>query len=226
MIDQWCSVAYSEIARYTDLIVAICRGTLVPYSKPVSLLTAKVFRVCSWINAQMQTTWTERQIKTLKVLEEHLQTRTYFVGERITVADITLASTIQRAFERTLDATVRAQFPNVIRFLETITHHPKMYEAFGDTYYVDKAIAYTPPPKEKKEPAKPPPAPAPKAEKKPKKEVDDDDEDDNLVPEEPKQKNPLDSLPKSNFNLEDWKRAYSNMDTRGAGGAIEWFYER
>jgi len=38
-------------------------------------------------------------------------------------------------------------------------------------------------------------------------------------------KNPLDDLPKSTFNLEDWKRAYSNKETRGAGGAIEWFYE-
>ena len=44
--------------------------------------------------------------------------------------------------------------------------------------------------------------------------------------EEPKAKNPLDSLPKSTFNLEDWKRAYSNKDTRGADGSIEWFYQK
>ena len=175
----------------------------------------------------MQTYWTERQVKTLKVLEQHLQTRTYFVGERITLADITLASVLQRAFERTLDASVRANFPNVIRFLETIVNHPKMKDVFGKTEYAEKAIAFVPPPKEKKETAKPAATPAPKAEKKPKKEVDDDDDDDiNLVPEEPKAKNPLDSLPKSNFNLEDWKRAYSNLDTRGPGGSLEWFYDK
>ena len=44
--------------------------------------------------------------------------------------------------------------------------------------------------------------------------------------EEPKAKNPLDSLPKSTFNLEDWKRAYSNLDTRGPGGSLEWFYQQ
>jgi len=33
-------------------------------------------------------------------------------------------------------------------------------------------------------------------------------------------------LPKSSFNLEDWKRAYSNMETRGEGGSIQWFYEK
>jgi elongation factor 1-gamma len=86
-------------------------------------------------------------------------------------------------------------------------------------------LQYTPPPKEKKEKA--PPAPAqPKAEKKPKKEVDDDDDDDKPYEEAPKEKNPLDLLPKSTFNLEDWKRAYSNLDTRGAGGSLEWFYQK
>ena len=55
---------------------------------------------------------------------------------------------------------------------------------------------------------------------------EEDEEDEPLVPEEPKAKNPLDSLPKSNLNLEDWKRAYSNLDTRGAGGSLEWFYEK
>jgi elongation factor 1-gamma len=86
-------------------------------------------------------------------------------------------------------------------------------------------LQYTPPPKEKKEKA--PPAPAqPKAEKKPKKEDDDDDDDDKPYEEAPKEKNPLDLLPKSTFNLEDWKRAYSNKDTRGAGGSLEWFYQK
>ena len=46
------------------------------------------------------------------------------------------------------------------------------------------------------------------------------------MPAEPKVKNPLDDLPKSAFNLEEWKRQYSNLDTRGAGGSLEWFYEK
>ena len=107
---------------------------------------------------------------------------------------------------------------------DTIVNQPKLASVFGTTAFVEKALQYTPPPKEKKAPA----APAqPKAEKKPKKEEADDEEDDDKPYEEaPKEKNPLDLLPKSTFNLEDWKRAYSNKDTRGAGGAIEWFYEK
>ena len=122
----------------------------------------------------------------------------------------------------TIDASLRAQLPNVMRHFETIVNQPSMKEVWGEVTYIDKALQYVPPPKEKKEP-KPAAAPAPKAEK-PKKEAE--EEEDDIPRDEPKAKNPLDSLPKSKFNLEDWKRAYSNKDTRGAGGSLEWFYEK
>lgn len=161
----------------------------------------------------------------MNTLEAHLATSTYLVSERITLADITLASVLQLAFAVTFDAAARATKPNIMRFFETIVNHPKMKSIYGETNFAEKAMQYTPPPKEKKEP-KPAAVPAPKAEKKPKKVEEDEEDDGNLVPEEPKAKNPLDFLPKSEFNLEDWKRAYSNMDTRGAGGSLEWFYSK
>ncbi|KAJ6578696.1 elongation factor 1-gamma [Mycena vulgaris] len=150
--------------------------------------------------------------------------RTFFVGERITVADIFIASSLQRACNVTIDTPVRAKLPNLFRHLETIVNQPALANVFPPTTVLEKAPVYVAPKKEKE--AKPAPAPAaPKAEKKPKPKAEDDDEDDNLVPEEPKAKNPLDDLPKSTLNLEDWKRAYSNKETRGAGGALEWFYQ-
>lgn len=133
----------------------------------------------------------------------------------------------QSAVAVTIDAALRPKYPNLIRHLETIVNQPKLKEIYGDINYCEKAAQFTPPAKEKKEP-KAAAAPAPKekkAEKKPMKE-DDDDEEEPLVPAEPKVKNPLDDLPKSTFNLEDWKRAYSNKETRGAGGAVEWFYQK
>ena len=131
---------------------------------------------------------------------------------------------IQRAVAVNVDAELRKELPNVIRHLETVVNQPALKNIFGPIEYAEKALQYTPPAKEKKEP-KPAPPPAPKAEKKPKKEEEEEEEDD-LIKEEPKAKNPLDSLPKSTFNLEDWKRAYSNKDTRGADGSIEWFYQK
>jgi len=209
LIDQWIHLCDSEVDTFTNLIHGLCLGRF-PYNK------------------QTHTGLTERQTRTLHTLEAHISTRTFFVGERITLADLHVASTIQKAVALTIDAALRAQLPNLVRHLETITNQPKLKDVFGETTYVEKAIQFTPPPKEKKEKeAKAAPAaPAPKAEKKPKaKEADDDEEEEDPALAEPKVKNPLDDLPKSTFNLEDWKRAYSNKETRGAGGAIEWFYE-
>jgi elongation factor 1-gamma len=131
---------------------------------------------------------------------------------------------IQRAAAVTLDAAVRAQVPNLVRHFETIVNQPQLTAIYEATPYLEKALQFVPPPKEKKE-AKPAAPAAPKAEKKAATKNDDDDDDD-APPPPPKVHNPLDDLPKSKFNLEDWKRAYSNNETRGAGGALEWFYKK
>lgn len=156
------------------------------------------------------------------------------VTERITVADILFAAVVQHSLAYTLGKEERAQIPSVLRHFETIYNIPEIKAVLGETEYIEKPATFVPPKKDKpaaeakpKEPKaeKPKAEPKPKAEKKPKEDEEDDDID--LVPKEaPKEKNPLDLLPKSTFNLEDWKRAYSNMDTRGAGGSIEWFYKK
>lgn len=177
---------------------------------------------------QLHTFSTERLVRALNTLEGILLTRTYLVGERLTLADITVASAIFQSVSFNIDAPLRATLPNTLRHLDLIINQPKIKEVFGQPTFVEKAVQYTPPAKDKKEKEPKPPAaaPAPKKEKPKKEDVVDDDDDVNLVPEEPKPKNPLDLLPKSAFNLEDWKRAYSNKDTRGPGGSLEWFYEQ
>jgi len=211
LVDQWVHFTETEVQSKQLFISGLVRGFITPYNKPVHMYML------------------EKHLNAIQTLEKHISTRTFFVGERITIADIYVATVIQSAVAITLDAPARANCPSLIRHLETIVNQPQLHDTFGPLNYVEKALQYTPPPKEKKE-TKPAPAAAPKAEKKEKvekkekaKEVDDDD-DEPLVPEEPKVKNPLDDLPKSTFNLEDWKRAYSNKDTRGPDGALEWFY--
>jgi elongation factor 1-gamma len=166
----------------------------------------------------------------LNTLNTHLATRTFLVHERISLADLAIACTIQSGVSSTIDTELRAKLPNLIRHMETVVNQPQLKEIFGETEYCEKAKQFTPPPKEKKEKEPKPAAPAaatPKAEKKPKaKAADDDDDDEPLVPAEPKAKNPLDDLPKSTMVLDDWKRAYSNKDTRGPNGALEWLYQK
>jgi elongation factor 1-gamma len=164
-------------------------------------------------------------------LEKVLETRTFLVGERLTIADIHVASVFLRAATWYVDKTNIDKYTSVVRFVETILNQPQIAE-FWTVEWPEKVATYTPPAKEpKKKEDKPKAAPAekPKKQEKPKQKEPEpeDDEDIDLVPkEEPKAKHPLDSLPKSTFNLEDWKRAYSNKETKGPGGAIEWFYEK
>ncbi|KAK7055595.1 elongation factor 1-gamma [Favolaschia claudopus] len=209
LIEQWIHLAELEADVNTTNIAYLINGQLGAYNKPA------------------HNVFLERHTRALTTLEKHISTRTFFVGERITLADLVIASILQRASRVTLDPALRAKFPSLLRHLDTITHQPKLAGVYPDTVVLDKAPQYEPPKKEAKEPKEPKLA-APKAEKKEKpkkKDEDEDDGDDNGVPEEPKVKNPLDDLPKSSFNLEDWKRAYSNKDTRGKDGALEWFYE-
>ncbi|KAJ7038864.1 elongation factor 1-gamma [Mycena alexandri] len=208
LVDQWVHLAEAELDINTSQIRYLISGTLSPYSKPI------------------HNTFLERQTRALKTLEKHISTRTFFVGERITLADISIAAFVQRACSNNIDTAARKTIPNLIRHSETLINQPALAGIFDPTPVVEKAPVYVAPKKEKEDKPKAVPTPAaPKAEKKPKPKVEDDDEDDNGIPEEPKVKNPLDDLPKSTFNLEDWKRAYSNKETRGAGGALEWFYE-
>jgi elongation factor 1-gamma len=165
----------------------------------------------------------------LHTLDHILHTRTYLVGHRITLADVSLVTILQRLFETVVGAAERSKLPNVVRHYETVVNQKAIKPIVGPTQYVDKPQQYAAPPKEKKE-SKAPIAAAVAAVKEKvipkKKELEPEDEDYELIPEEPKAKNPLDLLPKSSLNLEDWKRAYSNLDTRGPNGSLQWFYEK
>jgi elongation factor 1-gamma len=91
--------------------------------------------------------------------------------------------------------------------METIVKNPKLVEVYGEFEYVESAPQYVAPKKdakpkaEKKVEDKPKAEKAPKAPKEKKPVEKDDDDEEPLVPEEPKAKNPLDDLPKSDFNL-------------------------
>ncbi|EXX52334.1 Tef4p [Rhizophagus irregularis DAOM 197198w] len=115
-----------------------------------------------------------------------------------------------------LDAGYRKGHPNLTRWYTTLINQPSFKKVLGDITLADVAVEYTPPKKEKKE--------QPKKEKEAKpKAVDVVDVDEEEEKPAPKPKSKLDSLPPSSLNLEEWKRVYSNNDTRPT--AINWFWE-
>jgi elongation factor 1-gamma len=152
----------------------------------------------------------------IHVLEQHFLVHTFLVGERITLADLYVTSQMSRGFQYVLDKEWRAENPNTTRWFETVVNQPIWKAIIENPILVEEAVKYTPPKKE----AKPAKAPEKKAEKKPEKEVEEEEED---AKPEVKAKHPLESLPKPTLILDDWKRKYSNEDTRSV--ALPWFWE-
>lgn len=156
--------------------------------------------------------------KVADVFEAHLLKNTFLVTEKLTLADIFATSIFARGFQYVLDAEFKSAYPNIIRWYETIRNQPLYSSVAGEVSYIQEAIKYTPPKKEAAPKAAAPKPAAPKAEKPAKEE-----EDEEAAPADPKPKHPLDALPKSTMILDDWKRKYSNEDTRT--GALPWFWE-
>ncbi len=158
-------------------------------------------------------------LKAVHVVEEHFMTHTYLVGERVTLADIFCASIIARGFQYFFDAKWREENPNVTRWYETIYNQPSYTAVAGKLEFIAEAIKNVPPKKEggdkKKEQEKPKAAAKPKA-------AEPDEEEEEAAPA-PKPKHPLEALPRATFVLDDWKRKYSNEETREV--ALPWFWE-
>ena len=184
---------------------------------------AEWFRPLFGLGTYIKKNVEEAQKATLKatsVLEQHLLVNTFLVGDRITLADLFVCGLISRGFQFFFDKKWRSENPNVTRWYETIYNQP-IYSAVVDKLnFIDEAIPNQPPKKEKE--AAPKKEPTPKAAPKPKaKEVEEDEEEEDKPA--PKPKHPLEALPKPTLVLDDWKRKYSNEETREV--ALPWFWE-
>ncbi|KAK7045336.1 hypothetical protein VNI00_007585 [Paramarasmius palmivorus] len=132
LVDQWSHLAETEFDIPSTFIERMCRGSPDhPYSKP--------------IHNQLL----ERISRTLNTFNDHLTANTYLVGERLTLADLVLASAVYRAIQTTFDKELRRKFGAVVRHFETVVNQEKVKDIFGTVEYAEKAIAFTPPKKEK-----------------------------------------------------------------------------
>ncbi|EAS37345.3 elongation factor 1 gamma domain-containing protein [Coccidioides immitis RS] len=145
-------------------------------------------------------------LKAIDVLEKHLTNNTFLVGERLTLADTFCASLFSRAFQFVLGKDWRQANPATSRWYETVVNQAIYKAVVPNPVFVEEGLKNVPPKKEEKKAA--PAKKEPEEEEKP----------------APKPaKHPLESLPKPSMILDDWKRKYSNEDTREA--AMPWFWE-
>lgn len=153
--------------------------------------------------------------KVANIFEERLANYTYLVGERLSLADLLATTSFLRGYDHLYGAQWRKQYPNITRWFKTIIKTPILSEFIGDYKFREKPVEYTPPKKEKKQQPK-----AEKAEKAPKPAA--------AAPAEPAQapkpKHPLSLLPPAKTSIDEWKRTYSNEETREV--AIPFFWEK
>merc|ERR1712131_103325 len=149
----------------------------------------------------------------MKTLNDHLLTRTFLVGERISLADIAVACTLLNLYKHVLDPSFRKPFLNVTRWFTTVINQPNAKAVIGSFTLCSEMAEFD----AKKFAEFSGKAGGDKKKKEEKKEEPADD-----IPAEPKKKDPFESMPKGTFDLEEWKRFYSNNDE---DESIKWFWE-
>jgi len=163
--------------------------------------------------------------KCLELLNNALLTKTFLVGERVTLADISVCCNLLLLYKQVLDAKTREAYPNVNRWFLTCINQPQFKKILGEVKLCEKAATFDAKKyeelhpkqqkkgkqekKEKEQPAKkaaePKPAPAVEA------------------PKEEKKKDPFADLPPTTMVFDDWKKKYRNTETHEE--AMPWLWE-
>ncbi|KAG2748535.1 glutathione S-transferase C-terminal-like protein [Suillus brevipes Sb2] len=117
LVDQWIhfQVAEHEISTFTDFI-----WQLVERLFPEKAYSENIHKFIA-----------ERQERSLKFL----------VTDEITLADIVVASVMQRAARVTLGAAERALYPNVFEHYERVAGDPRIKDIFGAADFVEVPVA-------------------------------------------------------------------------------------
>jgi len=91
--------------------------------------------------------------RSLETLNKHLITRTFLVGDRLSLADIVVAAGLQRLYTLVLDPGFRKSFQNTNRWFTTVVNQPHFLAVAGHTTLAEKmqVAKETEPKEEKKE---------------------------------------------------------------------------
>merc|ERR1711988_820752 len=106
---------------------------------------------CTWVFPtmgimQFNKTATERAKEDVKVamktLNDHLLTRTFLVGERLSLADIAVACTMLSLYKQVLDPAFRKPFVNVTRWFTTVVNQPHAQAVLGEVTLCTKMAEF------------------------------------------------------------------------------------
>merc|ERR1712042_186010 len=78
----------------------------------------------------------------MKTLNDHLLTRTFLVGERLSLADIAVACTMLSLYKQVLEPAFRKPFVNVTRWFTTVVNQPNVKGVLGDFVLCSKMAEF------------------------------------------------------------------------------------
>jgi len=206
-VQQWINFADSEILPAACTWVFPCLG-LMQYNKQ-NTERAK-----------------EDVKKALNALNTALKTRTFLVGERISLADIVVACDLLMLYKTVLEPSFRQPYQNANRWFTTLVNQPEFKAVLGSVVLCEKMAQFDAKKfaeisgkggKEKGEKKE-----QPKQEKKEKQPAKVAEEEEPPAPKP--SKDPFADLPKGTFIMDDFKKAYSNNDVLTVG--IPYFWEK
>lgn len=217
-VQQWINFADQEILPASSAWVFPLLGILPPNKNGIERAEKDVYQA-------------------LSVLNQRLVDNTFLVGERVTLADIVVFTTLLNLYQYVLEPTKRSQYVSVTRWFTTVLNQPQVLKVVTNFALAEKTLALDPkkhaefqaktgggaaaPAKPQKQQEKKENKPKPA--KKEAEPVEELDAAELALAAEPKQKDPFETMPKGTFVYDDFKRVYSNEDE---AIAIKYFWEK
>ncbi|XP_015212607.2 valine--tRNA ligase [Lepisosteus oculatus] len=121
LVHQWLSFANIELTPVACAVAFPLLGALKANDQAVERARAELQKI-------------------LGVLDAHLRLRTYLVGEAVTLADITMATTLLLPFKYVLEPGLRKPIINVTRWFVTCLNQPRIKKVLGDVVLCEKAV--------------------------------------------------------------------------------------
>lgn len=78
----------------------------------------------------------------MQVLNNTLATRTFLVGERVTLADLSVATTLLLAYQWVLEPQFREPYTHANRWFETVVNQPNVKKALPDFQMCEKMAQF------------------------------------------------------------------------------------
>jgi elongation factor 1-gamma len=181
LVDQWMDFSNNEVEPARNAWYSVVKGYLAPNPKVVTEARKDLENA-------------------LKALDIYLLQHTFVAGNAITAADISLFSALVEVFGFLMGTKSSAQYPNVLRWFNTILYQPNVKAVFTQFSFA-KEDAQIPKAAKKEEKPKEAAAAKPAPVAKPVAAAEDDEDK-----PAPKPKNPLDSLPESSMVLDTIKK--------------------